>query len=97
MSLLRSAHLSFSDVAGRSRFCSSIRFGSVLSENPSVRFGSVRRISFPGSTRFVRLSDAVARSGSVWFVSASGSGRFQNLTVWFGSADSRSVSYYFLM
>ena len=44
--------------AGRNRFVS-IRFGSRLFENSSVRFGSVWTIIFPGSTRFgLRFSDA---------------------------------------
>ena len=56
----------------------SVRFGSV--RFGSVRFGSGKQI--PGSTlRPAFFGRVVARSGSVRFVSASGSGRFQNSTV----------------
>ena len=59
----------------------SVRFVSVPDFSSKInRFGSVRKIEFTGSTRFgLRFSDAiVAWSGSVRFVSASDSGRFQN-------------------
>ena len=73
--------------SGRNRF-GSIRLGSGFFENRSVRFGSVRKFSFPGSTRFgLRFSDA-SWLGPVRFGSASGSGRFQNYTVRSGSAGS---------
>ena len=45
-------------IPGRNRF-GSIRFGSGLFDNSSVRFGSVRKIKYPGSTRFgLRFSNA---------------------------------------
>ena len=46
-------------ISGRNQF-GSIRFGSGLFENSSVRFGSVRKNRFPGSTRFsLRCSDSL--------------------------------------
>ena len=64
-----------------------------------VRFGSVRKIRFPGSTRFgLRFSDTLWL-GPVRFSSASGFGRFQNQTFRFGSVRFcrfGSVSYSFL-
>ena len=75
--------------AGRNRF-DSIRSGSVLFEYSWVRFGSVRKIIVPGSTRFgLRFTDA-SRLGPVRFGSflcpvPSGSGMKRFGSVRFGS------------
>ena len=64
-------------IPGKSRFAS-IRFGSGLSGNSPVRFGSESYFPRVGAVRPALFGRVVARSGSVRFVSASGSGRFQN-------------------
>ena len=55
-------------LSGRNRF-GSVRFDSRLFDNSSVRFGSILKSVYPGSTRFgLRCCGcAVARSGSVRF------------------------------
>ena len=58
----------------------------------SVRFGSESQFSRFDAVRPALFGRVVARSGSDRFVSASGSGRFRNKTVRFGS-----VSYSFLI
>ena len=82
---------------GRNRF-GSIRFGSVIYDNSSDRFGSVRKFS---CSRFDAVRPAffgrvVVRSGSVRFVSASGSSPFQNLTVRLGSVRPVRLGFLFL-
>ena len=83
---------------GRNRF-GSIRFGSGLFENSSVRFGSVQKTIFPGSTRVgLRFSDASwlgpVRFGSVPHPVPAGSRIKRFGSVWFGRFG--SVSYSFL-
>ena len=61
------------------------RFRTFLRLIGSVRFGSENHISQFDSVRPALFGRVVARSGWVRFVSVSGSGRFQNSTVRFGS------------
>ena len=92
-------HIEVLPITGRNRF-GSIRFGSGLFDNSSVRFGLVRKITFPGSTRFGLLF--WMRSGSVRFGSVRFRVRFRpipefNGSVRFGSAGSvRLVRFGFL-
>ena len=65
-------------------FIGSVRFGS---ENCNSRFDVVRPAFF---------GRVVARSGSVRFVSASGSGRFQNWTARFDSVRPVRFDFFFL-
>ena len=84
---LRSGRLSEGgdgDISGRNRF-DSFRFRTFRKLIGSVRFGSEISISGFDAVRPVFFGRFVARSGSVRFVSASGSDRFQNSTVRFGS------------
>ena len=85
-------------LTGRNRF-GSIRFGSGLFENLSVRFASVRKITFPASTRFgLRFSDASwlgpIRFGSIPRPVPAGSRIKRFGSVRFGSV--RSVRFGFL-
>ena len=77
---------------GRNRF-GSIRFGSGLFENSSVRFGS--DFCFPRFDAFrpAFFGRVVAWSGLVRFVSASGSGWFQNETVRFTGGHDQGCLY----
>ena len=72
----------------------SFRFWILRKLIGSVRFGSEQYFARFDAVRPAFFGRVVARSGSVRFVSASGSGRFQNSTALFGSV--RPVRFGFL-
>ena len=71
----------------------SFRFRTFRKVIGSARFGSESRVSQFDAIQPVLFERIMARSGSVRLVSASGSGRFRNQTIRFGSASASSVRF----